>query len=168
MALDEPGFDQAYRAHASRLRAVAHNVLHDREAAEDAVHNALMRVWSGASYRADRGPLLPFLIACVRREALDMVRGSKRRHLREVKAVADDPVSIDETAAIDPIEARRVRLALDALPDAQRDVIARAYFGQRTLLEVARETDIPLGTVKSRLAAGLRRLHNVLSPGVST
>jgi RNA polymerase sigma-70 factor (ECF subfamily) len=168
MALDEPGFDQAYRAHASRLRAVAHNVLHNREAAEDAVHNALMRVWSGASYRADRGPLLPFLIACVRREALDMVRGSKRRHLREVKAVADDPVSIDETAAIDPIEARRVRLALDALPDAQRDVIARAYFGQRTLLEVARETDIPLGTVKSRLAAGLRRLHTVLSPGVST
>ncbi|HZX68617.1 MAG TPA: RNA polymerase sigma factor, partial [Candidatus Elarobacter sp.] len=118
MALDEPGFDQAYRAHASRLRAVAFNVLHERETAEDAVHNALMRVWSGGSYRADRGPLLPFLIACVRREALDMVRGTKRRHLREVKAVADDPLSIDETAAIDPIETRRVQVALDSLPDA--------------------------------------------------
>lgn len=167
MALDEAAFNDAYRAHSARLRSVAYNVLHDREAAEDAVHSALTRIWSGGSYRADRGALLPFLIACVRREALDTLRGSKRRHLREVKAVADDPVTVDETAAVDPIEARRVRLALETLPEPQRDIITRAYFGHRTLLEVARESDLPLGTVKSRLAAGLRRLHTVLSPGVA-
>jgi RNA polymerase sigma-70 factor (ECF subfamily) len=167
MALDEAAFNEAYRAHAARLRSVAYDVLRDREAAEDAVHSALTRIWSGGSYRADRGALLPFLIACVRREALDTLRGSKRRHLREVKVAADDPVSTDDTASIDPIEARRIRIALDALPDAQRDVITRAYFGHRTLLEVARESDLPLGTVKSRLAAGLRRLHTVLSPGVA-
>jgi RNA polymerase sigma-70 factor (ECF subfamily) len=167
MALDEAAFNDAYRSHAGRLRSVAYAVLHDRDAAEDAVHSALMRIWSGGSYRADRGALLPFLIACVRREALDTVRGSKRRHLREVKVVADEPVAIDDTAAIDPVEARRIRLALDTLPEPQRDVINRAYFGHRTLLEVARETDLPLGTVKSRLAAGLRRLHTVLTPGVA-
>ena len=167
MALDEAAFNDAYRAHAGRLRSVAYNVLQDREAAEDAVHSALTRIWSGGSYRADRGALLPFLIACVRREALDTLRGSKRRHLREVKVVADEPVAVDDTAAIDPIEARRIQLALETLPEPQRDVITRAYFGHRTLLEVARETDLPLGTVKSRLAAGLRRLHTVLTPGVA-
>jgi RNA polymerase sigma-70 factor (ECF subfamily) len=167
VSFDEAAFNDAYTAHASRLRAVAFDVLHNREAAEDAVHNALMRVWSSSSYRAERGALLPFLIACVRREALDTLRGANRRHLREVKAVADDPVSIDETSAIDPIEARRVRLALESLPESQRDVITRAYFGHRTLLEVSRETDVPLGTIKSRLAAGLRRLHTVLSPGAA-
>jgi RNA polymerase sigma-70 factor (ECF subfamily) len=167
MALDEVAFNDAYRNHAGRLRAVAYHVLHDREAAEDAVHNALTRIWSGGSYRADRGALLPFLIACVRREALDALRGMQRRHLREVKAVADDPVTIDETAAIDPVESHRIQLALETLPDPQRDVITRAYFGHRTLLEVARDTELPLGTVKSRLAAGLRRLHTVLSSGVA-
>ncbi len=165
MALDEPGFDRAYRAHGARLRAVAYDVLRDRDAAEDAVHVALMRVWSAGSYRAERGALLPFLIACVRREALDALRATARRRLREMRAGTGEPAATDETAAIDPVEARRVRLALDALPAAQRDVIDRAYYGHRTLLEVARETDLPLGTVKSRLSAGLRRLHTALSSG---
>ena len=168
MSLDELAFNEAYRAHAARLRAVAYDVLHDRGAAEDAVHSALTRIWSGGSYRADRGALLPFLIACVRREALDALRAMQRRQVREVKAAADDPVAVDDTAAIDPIEARRIRLALETLPDPQRDVIMRAYFGHRTLLEVAHETDLPIGTVKSRLAAGLRRLHAVLSGASSS
>jgi len=98
----------------------------------------------------------------VRREAFDTLRAAKRRHLREVRA-ADDPVVPDATAAIDPVETRRVRNALDALPDGQRDVILRAYYGHRTLAEVAQDTNTPLGTVKSRLAGALRRLHTTLS-----
>jgi RNA polymerase sigma-70 factor (ECF subfamily) len=162
MALDEPAFDLAYRAYAARLRAVAYDVVRDRDAAEDVVHGALVRVWSGGAYRPERGELLPFLIACVRREAFDALRAAKRRHLREVRA-ADDPVAPDATAAIDPVEARRVRRALDALPDQQRDVILRAYYGHRTLAEVAHDTNTPLGTVKSRLAGALRRLHSSLA-----
>jgi RNA polymerase sigma-70 factor (ECF subfamily) len=162
MALDEPAFDLAYRAYAHRLRAVAYDVVRDRDAAEDVVHGALVRVWSGGAYRSERGALLPFLIACVRREAFDALRAAKRRRLREVRA-AGDPVAPDETAAIDPVEARRVRNALDALPDSQRDVILRAYYGHRTLAEVAQDTDTPLGTVKSRLAGALRRLHSTLA-----
>ncbi|HEX3463410.1 MAG TPA: RNA polymerase sigma factor [Candidatus Elarobacter sp.] len=163
--LDEPAFDRAYRAHAARLRAVAYDVLRDRDGAEDAVHAALIRVWSAGAYRPERGALLPFLIACVRREALDALRGSKRRRLREVRASSGEPLAFDDTAALDPLEARRVRGALDALPGEQREVILRAYYGHRTLAEVAHDTNIPLGTVKSRLAAALRRLHVTLSEG---
>jgi len=165
MALDTAAFDFAYRAHAPRLRAVAYAVLHDRDAAEDAVHGALMRVWSAGSYRPERGALLPFLIACVRREALDALRGAKRRQLREVRASAGDPVALDETAALDPVETRRVAAALDGLPPDQREVILRAYYGNRTLAEVSHDTNVPLGTVKSRLATALRRLHTALSEG---
>ena len=165
MALDGPAFEEAYRTHAVRLRGVAFHVLRDRDAAEDAVHGALMRVWSTGAYRPERGPLLPYLIACVRREALDALRGSKRRHLREVRAGNDAPRTVDETAALDPLEARRVARALERLSDVQRDVIVRAYYGHRTLAEVAHDTNLPLGTVKSRLAAGLRRLHTELTEG---
>ncbi len=164
MALDEPAFEAAYRAHAPRLRAVAYAVLHEREAAQDAVHAALVRVWSAGAYRPERGALLPFLIACVRREALDAARSAQRRRLREARA-AGDPVVPDATAALDPIEARRIARALDALPPAQRDVIVNAYYGNRTLAEIAHEHDLPLGTVKSRLSQALRRLHLALSGG---
>lgn len=165
MALDGTAFDFAYRAHAPRLRAVAYHVLRDRDAAEDAVHGALVRVWSSGSYRPERGELLPFLIACVRREALDALRTAKRRSAREARSNDGDPVAPDETAALDPVESRRVRSALEGLPREQRDVIVRAYYGHRTLAEVSHDTNVPLGTVKSRLAAALRRLHTALSEG---
>ena len=165
MALDGPAFETAYRAHAARLRAVAFDVLRNRDAAEDAVHGALMRVWSTGGYRPERGALLPYLIACVRREALDAIRGAKRRHLREVRAGADVPSAVDEIAALDPLEARRVARALERISAVQRDVIVRAYYGHRTLAEVAQDTNLPLGTVKSRLAAALRSLHSELTEG---
>jgi RNA polymerase sigma-70 factor, ECF subfamily len=164
VAFDGPAFEAAYRAYAPRLRAVAYAVLRDRESAQDAVHAALVRVWSAGAYRPERGALLPFLIACVRREALDAARASRRRNLREARA-AEDPVVPDATAALDPVEALRVARALDALPAAQRDVVVRAYYGHHTLAEIARERDLPLGTVKSRLSQALRRLHLTLSGG---
>jgi len=167
MGFEGPGFELAYRAHAARLRAVAYHVLRDRAAAEDAVHAALLRVWSAGAYRPERGPLLAFLIACVRREALDAVRGAARRRARETSAAAGRDVVDDATAAIDPVEAVRVRRALAALAPEQRRVIERAYYGNRTLAEVADELAIPLGTVKSRLSAALRRLHAALSEGTA-
>ncbi|HZO93951.1 MAG TPA: RNA polymerase sigma factor [Candidatus Baltobacteraceae bacterium] len=165
MAFEGTGFEHAYRAHAARLRSVAYHVLHDRDAAEDAVHGALLRVWSAGTYRAERGPLLPFLIACVRREALDAVRGTARRRVRETSAAAAAEPFVDPTAALDPVEAQRVRRALGVLSPEQRNVIERAYYGERTLAEIAQELAIPIGTVKSRLAAALRRLHGALSEG---
>jgi RNA polymerase sigma factor (sigma-70 family) len=164
MAFDGGEFELAYRAYASRLRSVAFHILRDREGAEDAVHGALMRVWSSGAYRPERGALLPFLIACVRREALDQIRGARRRQAREFR-VAPDPIVPDPTSAIDPFEARRVRAALDSLPEAQRDIVLQAYYGQQTLVEIAQATGIPLGTVKSRLSQALRRLHTALSGG---
>ncbi len=165
MAFAGGEFELAYRAYASRLRSVAFHVLRDHEAAEDAVHGALMRVWSSGAYRPERGPLLPFLIACVRRESLDQIRGARRRQARELR-MAPDPIVPDPTTAIDPFEARRVRAALDALPESQRDVVLQAYYGQQTLAEIAQATGVPLGTVKSRLSQALRRLRTTLSGGL--
>jgi RNA polymerase sigma-70 factor (ECF subfamily) len=165
VAFDGSEFELAYRAHAPRLRAVAYHVLGDRDAAEDAVHGALMRIWRRGGYRPERGALLPFLIACVRREALDQVRGARRRSERERRA-AESEVVPDATQAIDPIETRRVHDALAHLTDAQRGVIVQAYYGGRTLAEIARAADVPLGTVKSRLSQALRCLHAELAGGI--
>ena len=161
--LDEPTFERAYRAYAKRLRAVAFRVLQDRDAAEDAVHSALMRVWSARSYRPERGVLLAFLTACVRREAMDSRRASQRRHEREARAISGEPVVIDDMAALDPVEARRVKRALDSLRPQHRDVIELVYYRNLTLAEIAREESLPLGTVKSRLSAALRLLHAALT-----
>jgi RNA polymerase sigma-70 factor (ECF subfamily) len=65
----------------------------------------------------------------------------------------------------DFIEERRVREALAQLPDEQRTAVMLAYFGGKTHVEIAEELDQPLGTVKSRIALGLRKLGAALAAG---
>jgi RNA polymerase sigma-70 factor (ECF subfamily) len=60
------------------------------------------------------------------------------------------------------LERERVRGALSALPDAQRQAIELAYFGGYTQSELAERLDLPLGTIKSRMFSGLARLRDLL------
>ena len=62
-----------------------------------------------------------------------------------------------------PEERRRVRAALDELPEAQRAVLERMYFDGRSQSQIAEETGLPLGTVKSRTLLGMRRLRAALA-----
>jgi RNA polymerase sigma-70 factor (ECF subfamily) len=149
---------QTYGENRARLRVVAYHVLRDVEAADDCVHAVFVRLLGTPdSYRPERGALLPFLIACVRNEAVDLARREGRRRDRETRAMRDVAL-VDEGPTVDPIDAARVRAALDRLPPEQRDALVRAYYGNQTQSEIARACDLPLGTVKGRVSLGLRRL----------
>jgi RNA polymerase sigma-70 factor (ECF subfamily) len=72
------------------------------------------------------------------------------------------PVEHDELQVADPIERDRVRRALLTLPDEQRTALALAYYGGKTQTEIAAELQQPLGTIKSRMKLGLRKLAAAL------
>ncbi len=157
------GFERAYEAYAVELCSVARHVLNDAAWAEDCVHDALLRVWrSPGCFRAERGSLRAFLITCVRNEALSELRSASRRAGRERKALRLEPPT-DEMRVVDHVEAARVRDAIAHLPPEQRDVILRAYYGNRTQAQIAEETQVPLGTVKSRASLALLKLKAELS-----
>jgi RNA polymerase sigma-70 factor (ECF subfamily) len=146
----------AYRLYWRSLYKVAHDVLHEREDAEDCVHDVLVDVWARqSSYHPERGTLRTFLVACVRNAALTR-RRSTARH-REIETVAcvrqSDAEIVDFTAIL------QLRSALSSLPPEQLRALTLAFFGQRTHTEIARELDLPLGTVKSRLALAMRKLN---------
>lgn len=151
-------FDDAYRRYASLLYSAAYQVLGEREDAQDCVHDALSRVWrSPAAYSRARGALRSFLVVCVRNEAVTRLR-SKARRLKLLERVAAEPQDHAELGDVDVIEHERLRAALGALPAEQRRPLEMAYFEQKTHTEIARELEQPLGTVKSRIALGLRTL----------
>ncbi|HTU81118.1 MAG TPA: RNA polymerase sigma factor [Candidatus Acidoferrales bacterium] len=158
------GFERAYALWSATFLGVARHVLGD-DTAEDCVHDALMRVWRAPNrFRGDRSMLRAYLAACVRNEAMTALRSRERRDAREAKAARLD-VAIDAAEPVaDPIEARRVRSALARLPADQRETLELAYYGNRTQSEIAERLGIPLGTVKSRISAAMRKLHAELMP----
>jgi RNA polymerase sigma-70 factor, ECF subfamily len=161
------GLEQAYKLWSGVFLSVARHVLSDRARAEDCVHDALMRVWRAPNrFSGSREMLKAYLVASVRNESIAMLRSLSRRDARELKAARLSPVVDEDPPAADPIEARRVRSALERLPQEQRTALELAYYGNKTHVEIAQELGVPLGTIKSRIAMAMRKMQAELAdPG---
>lgn len=158
-------FDEAYARFGKLLYSTAYHVLGNAEDAQDCVHDALTRVWrSPDSYMRSRGAVRSFLTVCVRNEAISRLRSKVRRRKLEER-VAAEPQEHDELGAVDVIEHDRLHAALHALPPEQRRPLELAYFDHKTHVEIAGELSEPLGTIKSRIALGLRKLGAALGAG---
>jgi RNA polymerase sigma-70 factor, ECF subfamily len=150
--------EEAYRRYAPALQAAARHVLGTAGDARDCVHDALIRVWSKeGAYRQERGTLRSFLMVCVRNEAISRKRSSVRHVASEQRAAAAPAFGVDVAERV------AIRSALATLPREQRDVIELAYWGDYTQAEISSRLGIPLGTIKSRAALGLRKLARTLN-----
>jgi RNA polymerase sigma factor (sigma-70 family) len=142
---------------------LAYRVLRDSALAEDAVQEAFITVWrTAATYISERGKPRTWLLTLVHRRAVDLVRREQRRR---VPSIADEPIPAtpaaeDEATLRD--RRRAVQAALTQLPTDQREALELAYYGGLTQTELAEQLGVPLGTVKSRMFAGLRRLGDLL------
>ncbi len=155
-------FEEAYRRYGALLYSTALRVLKDPEDAQDCVHDALTRVWrSPDAYSRARGAVRSFLVVCVRNEAITRLR-AKARRTRLSERLAAEPQEHDELEIHDVVETDRLRHALATLPPEQRQPIELAYYQQKTHTEIAQELNQPLGTIKSRISLGLRKLGTAL------
>jgi RNA polymerase sigma-70 factor (ECF subfamily) len=166
---DRRAVGHLYDRHAPAMLGVASRILRDRRDAEDLVHDVFVEAWRKASsFSETRGSVRSWLLVRTRSRAIDRLRTLEvaRRHARSEQAQAGDGAS--RSPADDPSatpDQRRARAALDALPPAQREVLELAYFEGLSCSEIASRCDAPLGTVKSRLAAGMRELRRLFDAG---
>jgi len=157
-------FEAAYAAHGTALFSVARHILRNDDDAQDCVHDVLLRLWRNPGvYRSERGSLRAYLMVCIRNEALTRLRNDARHRKIELRTVSGTNETY-EFEVRDVVEGERLRKALAALPSEQRAALALAYGGQLSHREVAEKLGQPLGTVKSRIALGLRRLKTILAP----
>jgi RNA polymerase sigma-70 factor (ECF subfamily) len=144
---------------------LALRVLRDERYAEDAVQEAFLQVWrSAATFRADRAKASTWVLTLVHRRAVDLVRREERR---QTDPLTDDSTpgaatESTEEAAWLRFERERVQTALRQLPDVQREALELAYYGGFSQSELAERLGVPLGTIKSRMFAGLSRLRELL------
>lgn len=162
---EEWAFAEAYRRYGGLLYTVALNVLHGPEDAEDCVHDVLVRVWKNPNaFAAQRGSVRAFLVVCVRNDAISRQRTASRR-ARLAERASREAQPEEELHIQDFVEQKRVRDAIAQLPQEQRQALMLAYFGGKTHVQIAKELDQPLGTVKSRISLALRKLGLALSIG---
>ena len=158
-----PTFEAIYAEHAAEVQRAAFSILRDATLAEDIVQEVFERVWRGSGHDERRGPLGPYLKLLARSRALDLWRRmrSVERVQHRLTEHADPPLArthSPETALTRATERRLARAAVRRLPQEQRQAIGLAYWGGLSTQELAAVEGIPLGTAKSRVRLGLRKL----------
>ncbi len=153
---DRAALATLYERHASLLFGIALKIVRERREAEDLLHDVFLEAWRSArDFDPKRGRVRTWLAIRMRSRALDhqkSARVSRNAGDAGIEVVPDDR----ETQSPDH---GRVRAALGSLADDQRRVLELAYFEGLSCSEIAERIKIPIGTVKSRLAAGLARLR---------
>ncbi|MGE0880334.1 MAG: sigma-70 family RNA polymerase sigma factor [Acidimicrobiia bacterium] len=157
---------EVYRRHAGAVFGLARRLLSDKTLAEEIVQEVFLRFWNDPDrFDPGRGTLRSFLLAMTHGRAVDLLRSESARRDREqrdLRRTATAGYDI-ELEVWDLAAAERVRGALAALPDGERQALELAYFGGHTYKQVAQLLDEPEGTVKGRIRAGLRRLRSELA-----
>lgn len=168
IAGDPEAFDAVVREFAGPAYTVAVRVLGDPAAAEEAVQEAMVRVWQrAAKFDSERGNERSWILSVVRNQAIDMLR--KRARLAE-RSIDADPVVHEVQdpadtwgAVLQRLTRERVLLVLKELPREQREVIMLAYYGGLRPVTIAQRLRVPEGTIRSRLRIALSRLRTMLA-----
>jgi RNA polymerase sigma-70 factor (ECF subfamily) len=158
----EDGMRTLYRTYGPELYGFAVNSLGDRGLAEEVVQDVFTRVWRHAeSFDPSRASFRTWLYGITRNAIIDVKRRSAVR-----PSLATAPAELDEAAGDESIErallAWQVSAALERLTPEHRQVIRLAHFQGLRLREIAEQTGLPLGTVKSRVSYALRGMRLAL------
>lgn len=181
---DQAALASLYDRHGGLAYGLAMRIVGEPELGEEVVQEAFLKVWRRAgSFDPDRASVVTWLVTITRNCAIDSLRREKSQPLaRSVPLVRtdgsevamsggepDDPRSDGASLARDPADvvavherARRIRAAVDRLPPAQRTAIQLAYFGGLSHSEIAGTLGEPVGTVKTRIFHGMRKLRDLL------
>ena len=159
---DERAMAELYDRYSGIVYSVALRVLADTGAAEDVLQEVFMQLWRNPGvFDSGRGNLAPWLAVIARNRAIDALR--KRRPETDIEEVV---VSVEADLAGETdraIAMGKVRTVLSAMPAAQRSALEMAYFEGLTHSEISAKTGEPLGTIKTRIRAGLLALRKAFA-----
>ncbi len=160
---DRAAFAAIFQHYAPRVKAFLMKSGSDPALAEELAQDVMATVWQkSAQFDPARAGVATWIFTIARNRRIDHFRRARRPEPEALDFDSDnepDQADIYEAAQ----ETRRLTAALASLPDAQRAMIERAYFGDLSHSEIAAQTGLPLGTIKSRIRLALDRLRQTLN-----
>ena len=164
---EPPALEELFDRHAGVIKSVIFKIIHNEAEAEDVLMEVFYEAWNGAAkYSAAKGKALGWLVTMARRRGIDRLRKRQSysratdrlqvevEHDPEAWVSGRDPDGDSERADIRAF----IRAKLLELPPFQRDAIELAFFKGMSQREIAAHTGIPLGTIKTRIELGLKKL----------
>ncbi len=159
---DRDAFEVLYGRYARAVYSLVVRIVRDRHTGEDVAQEAFAAVWrAAAGYNRGRGSAAAWMFAIARNAAIDAGRARVPLVVGEMPD-RPDPSPLPDDQAIRELEAFRVHVAVDSLPEREREVIELAYFSGLAQSEIAERLELPLGTVKTRTRSALQRMAPVL------
>jgi RNA polymerase sigma-70 factor (ECF subfamily) len=167
---DLAAFEQLYDRHSSTLYALLLRILANPDDAQEVLQETFVKAWTNAKmFDAVRGSDVAWLISIARSRGIDRLRSRRIRGDREDEAGRELSGSFGfiekRTGADDAIQSQErsaVRDALAQLPEPQRVALALAYFEGMSQSEIAEKLGEPLGTIKTRMQLGMKKLRESL------
>ena len=162
---EEKALSQLYDRYRVVLFGLLVRILNNREEAEDVLQELFLQVWHRAGdYDSNRGRPFTWLVTLARSRAIDRLRSvaSRERVATESAREATEEVSDAVADAVRSEQRGIVTSALSQLPEEQQRALVLAYFDGLTQSEIADRSGAPLGTVKTRMRAGMIKLREML------
>ncbi len=169
-ARDPEGISMLHDRYASLVKAMIMRVLHNDAESDDMLQEIFVEIWNrAASYDAGKGKPLGWMVTLSRRRAIDRLRKREaygRMEERLQEQTKHTPTSVSGQLEEDVAHAEmreQLNRVLSSLPPAQRQAIELAYYKGMSQREIAAATGIPLGTIKTRLELGIKKLSEALA-----
>ena len=169
-AEDPDALSQLYDRYSGILKALILRVIHNEAEADDLLQEIFMEIWNQAkNFSAHKGKPLGWMVTLARRRAIDGLR-KKQAYARAEERLQNETEQQPEAWVHNSTEAEiafgdtriLVRKVIESLPDAQQQAIELAFFRGMSQREIAANTNTPLGTVKTRLELGLKKIYDGL------
>jgi len=162
---DRLAFQRVYRMTSAKLFGICIRICGDAQAAEDVLHEVYLTIWKRAgSFQPGRASPISWLATIARNRAIDWRRANGARAttpLAMADNIPDGSPAADEAMIAGEAD-RRLHLCLDSLDAEHRNAIRTAFFNGVTYRELAEQSAVPLGTMKSWVRRGLARLKRCL------
>src|SRR5438876_11578117 len=167
----QPALNELYGRYGQTLKAVIDSVVHEEAEADDVLQEIFLQIWKEADhYSPKAGKPLGWVVTIARRRAIDRLRRRQaysrarerygqalRQRPRNPRREAYAPFILNDLRGF-------LKKSMRTLPPLQREALELAFFKGLSHSEIAAATNAPLGTVKTRLELGLRKLTHALRP----
>jgi RNA polymerase sigma-70 factor (ECF subfamily) len=161
---DAEAFTILYDRHGRAAFSLAYRVMGERQAAEDLVQDAFLKLWrSATSFRPERGSVRTWILSIVHNRGIDQLRSQVSRRRTQDKIEASAPRSQPSEAFAEAwrnSQRDQVREAMNTLPPEQLKILELAYFSGYTHVQISGLLDVPLGTMKGRMRLGLKKMRD--------